>query len=77
MAHHQNHGPVRLSSQLGQQVTTFEPQPNVGGLGIMGDQGGPRASPGPGGGNVGGPYYQQSLVSAVYPFCFALCLDVS
>jgi hypothetical protein len=30
-------GPVRLSSQLGQQVATFEPQPNVGGLGIVGD----------------------------------------
>jgi hypothetical protein len=26
--------PVRLSSQLGQNVTSFEPQPNVGGLGI-------------------------------------------
>lgn len=66
MPHHQNQGPVRLSSQLGQQVTTFEPQPNVGGLGIMGDQGSPQTSPGPGsgGGNGAGPYYQQqSLVS--------------
>ena len=70
MAHHQNQGPglVRLSSQLGQQVTTFEQQPNVGGLGIMGDQAGPRLSPGPIGGQGGGPYYQQSLVSLL-TFC--------
>lgn len=64
MAHQQNQGPVRLSSQLGQQVTTFEQQPNLGGLGIMGEQGGPRNSPGPGGMSDGGPYYQQSLVSS-------------
>jgi hypothetical protein len=49
-------GPVRLSSQLGQQIATFAPQPNLGGLGIVGE--GQNAQ-------SGGGYYpqQQSLVS--------------
>ncbi|WWD16333.1 hypothetical protein CI109_100759 [Kwoniella shandongensis] len=41
---------MRLGSALSQPPVTFEPQPNIGGLGIMGQQGG--------GGN--GVYYQQN-----------------
>jgi hypothetical protein len=36
MSHAPPPGPgIRLSSQLGQQITNFEQQPNVGGLGIV------------------------------------------
>ena len=38
MPYMQSQGGVRLSSGLSHPPVTFQPQPNLGGLGIMGDQ---------------------------------------